>query len=950
MSDFFADSDFSSLRQSDIVQLLEKTQKECQGVDSRRWDNIEPTIEQISRLLDHTRDINGQQLANIDEKLRRAESEARTLRRDASILKSLTFERMSVRYSTISERHSKTFHWIFEPSRWPSSDPRSQLRFKNWLSDGDGIYWVSGKPGSGKSTLMKYLYDCEDTKVLLQLWAQGARLVTAGFFFWIAGTNMQKSQHGLLQQLLFEILKTVPEWISTVCAERCQLEHQSTWTLPEIRKAFTNLEIVTSNAKTPTKLCMFIDGLDEYNGDHLDLIQIVEDIALLKNLKLCVSSRPWNCFEDAFGQNSRTKLYLQDLTRDDIAAYATDKLNELPNSCLWRADDFQFQRLISEVVLRAQGVFLWVILVARSLRDGLGNGDSPSLLFERLLEIPSDLEEFFEQLIRSVDKVYRRRMAHTFQMALAAHKPLRLVLYSFIEKEEPFSAYAISSISGSLPAKGQKVLMLEDDMNRQLNGRYKGLLESAGTPGTKEVEFLHRTVRDFLVTESMQTLFKSYSGPNFNASARICEAFILQAKNLPSSLISVQLDDFLVFAQKAEESSRGLDRILTNMNDVFYSASSKIQNRLDEHNGRPNSLIGKAIESGLVSYVRFRLDKDPSILIRNGSQALLLAVRGWMSPEALSGYPGHHYSRRNVCTDEEKSPVVSHLLSSGDSKIVDSSYKMMALLLSRGADANSFLEGKSLYNILLDSYLLYEPDLRNNDDDNALVHVRYMVESYLRLLILLLQYTTRVDLEVPVSTDHPGPWKSCLTYHPGAWGSCLFGEPLDGGWLSQQAAGLALELLSSLFGKGLQPSTKLGGRTCWAAFIDEMMGFGISHGIGQHSLEMYKLFLRNGADPHLLFQSCDHEGVDRMLSMSEVLDLVFEPGTPHNEEAHGALRVAIERTYEGSARVPGRSRKRRREEVCIEHSRSTDDSYKKRSYEMPRPGSRKRHRHQEPSQ
>ena len=56
------------------------------------------------------------------------------------------------------------------------------------------MFWVSGKAGSGKSTLMKYLKSDPDTESNLWAWANGPKLVTASYFFWNAGTDMQKSQ------------------------------------------------------------------------------------------------------------------------------------------------------------------------------------------------------------------------------------------------------------------------------------------------------------------------------------------------------------------------------------------------------------------------------------------------------------------------------------------------------------------------------------------------------------------------------------------------------------------------------------------------------------------------------------------------------------------------------------------------------------------------------------
>jgi hypothetical protein len=43
--------------------------------------------------------------------------------------------------------------------------------FISWLSSGEGIFHISGKLGSGKSTLMKFLCEHKHTKVELQKWA-----------------------------------------------------------------------------------------------------------------------------------------------------------------------------------------------------------------------------------------------------------------------------------------------------------------------------------------------------------------------------------------------------------------------------------------------------------------------------------------------------------------------------------------------------------------------------------------------------------------------------------------------------------------------------------------------------------------------------------------------------------------------------------------------------------
>jgi hypothetical protein len=95
------------------------------------------------------------------------------------ILNSLAFEGMHGRFEAVDDAHYKTFEWIFEPDGGEDyeSHEGDDLRrssselFKHWLSLGRDIFHISGKLGSGKSTLMKFLCEHDRTREGLQQWA-----------------------------------------------------------------------------------------------------------------------------------------------------------------------------------------------------------------------------------------------------------------------------------------------------------------------------------------------------------------------------------------------------------------------------------------------------------------------------------------------------------------------------------------------------------------------------------------------------------------------------------------------------------------------------------------------------------------------------------------------------------------------------------------------------------
>ncbi len=127
------------------------------------------------------------------------------------ILESLYFPQIREREFAIPDAHQATFEWIYDTQT---------TNFSPWLRSHGGVYWISGKPGSGKSTFMKFLASRQKTDDLLQECAGQKRLVMASHFFWSQGTKEQRSQTGLFQTLLSQILVQCPRLMSFLPEER----------------------------------------------------------------------------------------------------------------------------------------------------------------------------------------------------------------------------------------------------------------------------------------------------------------------------------------------------------------------------------------------------------------------------------------------------------------------------------------------------------------------------------------------------------------------------------------------------------------------------------------------------------------------------------------------------------------------------------------------------------
>lgn len=126
--------------------------------------------------------------------------------RAEALLEWLHYPRMTSRKESVKDTHSDTFQWILKPE--DLGDDRPNPGFRAWLERGSGIYWLAGKAGSGKLTLMKLITEHRNTRKALEIWAGDTVLVCPSFYFWYGGTKLEKSQLGMLRSLLHELLLT----------------------------------------------------------------------------------------------------------------------------------------------------------------------------------------------------------------------------------------------------------------------------------------------------------------------------------------------------------------------------------------------------------------------------------------------------------------------------------------------------------------------------------------------------------------------------------------------------------------------------------------------------------------------------------------------------------------------------------------------------------------------
>ncbi|KAE8327286.1 hypothetical protein BDV39DRAFT_175738 [Aspergillus sergii] len=448
--------------------------------------------------------INRKQIHSMARRMAHVVQKASKVAFVQKFLNTLHFRKIRDRHARIARAHEKTFTWVFGTRTNETTHTSHSPSILNWLrGETDSIYWVAGKPASGKSTFMKYLLAHPQTRENLRLWAGSEKLVIASHCFWGAGTDMQRSKTGLLQSLLYSIFSHSPDLIPIACRRRWEAtmlneQGDSPWCVEELLEAFKAL---TSQTAFPTKFCLFIDGLDECTEDHSELIKLLNSL-VQSNVKICLSSRRWKVFEDAYGELDDRRLYLEQHNRDDIHSYVQSELEQHPAWGPLVEINPRTRNIVAEVTDRAQGVFLWAVLVMRYFDEWLTHGDTLFFLETKLGKFPADLELLFKFMLESLDPMYTSYVRRIFKLAITAHEPLPVMVYASLGRE--FEDENNVHPPGNKPLSYRDQLLRIGQLDRQLQHMGKGLLEVYRQRNEEDamryrVDFVHRTVRDFFL-------------------------------------------------------------------------------------------------------------------------------------------------------------------------------------------------------------------------------------------------------------------------------------------------------------------------------------------------------------------------------------------------------------------------------------------------------------------
>ena len=383
------------------------------------------------------------------------------------LLQSMKLDEISDRFSTIKQAYAKTCHWLLKKEEYKAwRNPAEMSRHKGFL-------WIKGKPGAGKSTLMKWAFQ----------YARKSHRedILISFFFNARGERLERSTEGMYRSLLVQLLEKVPR-LQNVLDEQRQRDN---WPVEVLSGLFREAVMILGDEH----LTCYIDALDECSEAEIrDMIEFFEELtesAIEESVsfRVCFSSRHF----PRISISTCKELILegQEGHEGDIAAYIQKKL---------RVSGRSKSAMAVEIQERASGIFLWVCLVVRILNEDIDHGNAGEIK-TRLKEIPDGLDELFQDIIARGTRD-DTHLIPTLQWIMFAQRPLTCrELYHAI----------IHTSNEELQLVSEHEKFSANNAEHFLLNSTKGLAEK--TKGKEpRVQFIHESVRDDLGTTGLKSL------------------------------------------------------------------------------------------------------------------------------------------------------------------------------------------------------------------------------------------------------------------------------------------------------------------------------------------------------------------------------------------------------------------------------------------------------------
>lgn len=382
---------------------------------------------------------------------------------------------------------------------------RGHTSYRTWLRDPSALLWIKGKPGSGKSTLMKHIFQRDDSR----------EVIRATFFFNARGSQIEHQPIGLYRSLLYQLLG-FSESQSLQFAEQ-YIENKYTkgeygvaweWHTEELRDRLTVLLKSLSNRHVH----LYIDALDEGGEEPaIDLANYFDSLVAEftthgHSLHVCFSCRHY-----PFVALNGLSVVMEKMNSADIREFVKQKLCDENHRYSDRLT------LVDSIIQSANGVFQWAVLVVSRILASLRRGKSINLILREVQKLPAELHKLYTSLMSDIPEDERWPTLCLLRWLCFSSKALTLEQIRWIIAMDAHLEW-----TSMKDWRGSDYFCQDDyDLANRITDMTRGLVEiKARThrqPGIVAinfhnryssvecddvVQFIHQSVKDFLIEKN----------------------------------------------------------------------------------------------------------------------------------------------------------------------------------------------------------------------------------------------------------------------------------------------------------------------------------------------------------------------------------------------------------------------------------------------------------------
>ncbi|KAJ5727001.1 hypothetical protein N7493_006028 [Penicillium malachiteum] len=511
----------SSIRSQTVQLYTERFLEDVVAVDN--WNEMIQTITDLEKCItDDLRVLSDQTLQDIEKKINELQNDLGGLLDVASEARDeAKAAKQAEQLNSLSYAQNAAFN-TYESQQKSGCQPETQVdmlrKIKAWCEspDGEGIYWLNGMAGTGKSTISYTLAAacCNGEALVDDAPLSDSVFIGASFFFkhYEPDQNNGKKLFTTICRQLSDLLPEVRGDICNSISSHSNISNEvmsNQWEYLILRP----LLALEKRGLVPLNFIVVIDALDEgLPEDASTFIRVITEAEKLNNIRLrfFVTSRPephltqWfdHCRKGSVSKTELPKVTVKDRSdspnfKNDITRFLEVEMakigtsHEAPNG--WPG-----KTAIQNLTLKSDGLFIYAATACRFLNESGRNRRSlqyrMDIIFNDKLVTKSpggDLSSMYRKILMSSigeNSIEEER--------IDLYQRFKQVVGSIIMLCDPLSPNDLSNILGCP----------KEDIAETLDGLSSVL--SKGEDDKKPIYLLHLSFRDFLLDQTCDEEFR----------------------------------------------------------------------------------------------------------------------------------------------------------------------------------------------------------------------------------------------------------------------------------------------------------------------------------------------------------------------------------------------------------------------------------------------------------